>query len=235
MWLAAIATGSLLAAGRVPKQRPDWDSLPCANKTWDAWRTTFRAHQLTLESKHRATGERGDVFVSAAAAITIHGITTTTATPGALITPNILAHHAASEAAYQPAGESPYRRLTATSTRWTTPQQRATSPSISSQTPTRALPLPPPSSTTPSRNCCQTSNSGPPPRAPANSARDQTAPNHQTRTIKTLQAAVKNRWDVGGFCSTHGWGVGLHHTSGSCKKRGPGHVNTATRNKTAVS
>ena len=27
-WLAAIATGSLLAVGSFPKQRPDWDSLP---------------------------------------------------------------------------------------------------------------------------------------------------------------------------------------------------------------
>ena len=33
-WLAAIATGSLLAADSFPKQRPDWDSLPRANKTW---------------------------------------------------------------------------------------------------------------------------------------------------------------------------------------------------------
>ena len=32
-WLAAIATGSLLAAGSFPKQRPDWDSLLRANKT----------------------------------------------------------------------------------------------------------------------------------------------------------------------------------------------------------
>ena len=105
MWLAAIATGSLLAAGRVPKQRPDWDSLPCANKTWDAWRTTFRAHQLTIERKQCAEGERGDVFGSTAAAITIHGITATTATPGALLTPNTLAYHVASAAAYQPARE----------------------------------------------------------------------------------------------------------------------------------
>ena len=32
-WLAAIATGSLLAAGSFPKQSPDWDSLPHANNT----------------------------------------------------------------------------------------------------------------------------------------------------------------------------------------------------------
>ena len=48
--------------------------------------------------------ERG-VFGSAAASINIHGITTSTATPGALLTPDTLAHHAASAAAYQPSGE----------------------------------------------------------------------------------------------------------------------------------
>ena len=35
-WLAAITTSSLFAAGSFPKQRPDWDSLLCANKTWTA-------------------------------------------------------------------------------------------------------------------------------------------------------------------------------------------------------
>ena len=54
-WLAAIATGLLLAAGSFPKRRPDWDSLPCANKTWAAWKTTFLSHQLTLECEQRAT------------------------------------------------------------------------------------------------------------------------------------------------------------------------------------
>ena len=105
MWLAAIATSSLLAAGIFPKQRPNWEILPCANKTWDVWRTTFCAHQITLEREQRATGEREDFFVSAAVAITIHGITATTATPSALLTPDTLAHHAGSAAAYQPAGE----------------------------------------------------------------------------------------------------------------------------------
>ena len=58
----AIATGSLLAAVSFPKQRPNWDSLPQESKTWTAWKTAFRAHQLTLEHEQRATGERGDVF-----------------------------------------------------------------------------------------------------------------------------------------------------------------------------
>ena len=105
MWLAAIATGSLIAVGSSPKQRPDWESLSRANKTWDACRTTFCAHQLTLERRQHVTGERGDVFGSAATAINIHGIIASTATPGALLTPNTLAHYAASAAAYQPARE----------------------------------------------------------------------------------------------------------------------------------
>ena len=104
-WLAAIATGSLLAAGIFPKQRPDWDSLPRTNKTWAAWKTTFRSHQLTLEREQRATGERGDVFGRAAATITSHGITAATATVGALITPNTLAFHAASTTATTPTGD----------------------------------------------------------------------------------------------------------------------------------
>ena len=81
-WLAAIATGSLLAAGIFLKQRPDWDSLPRANKTWAAWKTTFRSHQLTLKREQRATGERGDVFGSASAATAILVITYATARPG---------------------------------------------------------------------------------------------------------------------------------------------------------
>ena len=102
-WLAVIATGSLLAAGSFPKQIPDWYSLPCANKTWTAWKTTFCSHHLTLEREQRATGERGDVFGSASAAISIHSITAATATPGALLTPDSLAFHVASATATTPA------------------------------------------------------------------------------------------------------------------------------------
>ena len=83
MWLAAIATNLLLAADSLTKQRPDWDILPCSNKTWYAWKRTFRSHQLTLELTQRSTGDRGEVFGSSAAAIAIEGITSTMATAGA--------------------------------------------------------------------------------------------------------------------------------------------------------
>ena len=104
-WLAAIATGSLLAAGSFPKQLPDWDSLPRANKKWAVWKTTFRSHQLTLDCGQRATGERGDVFGIAAAAISIHGIISATTKPGALTTPDALAFHAALGTSSSPASD----------------------------------------------------------------------------------------------------------------------------------
>ena len=66
---------------------------------------TFRSNQLMLECEQRATGERGDVFGSAVAPITIHGITAATETPGALLTPDSLEFHAASATATTPAGD----------------------------------------------------------------------------------------------------------------------------------
>ena len=94
-WLTAISTGSLLTAGRFPKQRPDWDSLPRSNKTWTAWKNAFCAHELTLKRELRATRERGEVFSSASAATALHGITDATTRPGVHTSPNALAFHAA--------------------------------------------------------------------------------------------------------------------------------------------
>ena len=94
-WLVSKATGSILAAGSFPKKRPNWYSLPRANKTWTAWKTAFRSHQLMLEREQRATGERGDVFGSASDATALHGITDATARPGVHTSPNALAFHAA--------------------------------------------------------------------------------------------------------------------------------------------
>ena len=48
-------------------------------------------------------------------------------------------------------------------------------------------------------------------------------------TIKLLQSAIKNRWTVGGFCSSHGWGVAFRHSSATCNNKLPGHDDTATR------
>ena len=104
-WLAAISTGSLLAAGSFPNQRPDWNIPPRANKTCTVWKTAFRAHQLTLEREQRATGERGNVFGSASAATALHGITNATARPGVHTSPDALSFHAASGPSYPHASD----------------------------------------------------------------------------------------------------------------------------------
>ena len=51
--------------------------------------------------------------------------------------------------------------------------------------------------------------------------------------IRLLQSAVKNRWILRGFCSSHGWGVSHQHSSSTCKNKMAGHVDTATRSNTA--
>ena len=51
------------------------------------------------------------------------------------------------------------------------------------------------------------------------------------KRIKTLKAAIKNNWKVGGFCSTHGHGVRVGHDNKTCSTKGAGHVNSATRAK----
>ena len=204
MCIPAISTGSLLAAGSFPKQRPDWDSLPRANKMWDAWRTTFHVHQLKLERKQHATGERGDVFGSAAAEISIQGITATTATLGSLITPDTLTHHSDSAAAYQPAGEFALQALeghlnrmadAATNSGLTLHQLTDANARLSSTTTKQYNAIKKLLSEIKLRSASP---------GTSEAARDQNAPNQQTCTIKTLQAAVKNRWAIRGFCSTHG-------------------------------
>ena len=48
-------------------------------------------------------------------------------------------------------------------------------------------------------------------------------------TIRLLQSAVKNRWIVGGFCSSYCWGVSYQHSSATCNNKLAGHNDTATR------
>ena len=54
------------------------------------------------------------------------------------------------------------------------------------------------------------------------------------KMILILQDAVKNKWKVGGFCSTHGHGVRAKHSSSSCNDKREGHVTTKTRSSLAI-
>ena len=199
-WLAAIVTSSLLAAGIFPKQRPKWESLPRANKTWAVWKTTFRSHQLTLECEQQATGEQGDIFGSTAAAISIHGITTATATPGALITPNALAFHAASGTSTTHVGDFALQYLDGHLDRMS---DAATNSGLTLSQLTDANARLAATNSTQYQNIkklltdIKLSSSSPNPRSSSTGAGAGATGNQQN--IKLLQAAIKNRWIVGGF------------------------------------
>ena len=75
------------------------------------------------------------------------------------------------------------------------------------------------------------SSSSPNPRSSSDGASAGTTSNQQT--IRLLQAAIKNRWIVGGFCSSHGWGLGHLHSSSTCKNKMAGHMDTATHSNHA--
>ena len=53
------------------------------------------------------------------------------------------------------------------------------------------------------------------------------------KRILQLEAAVHNNWHCGAFCSTHGWGVNVNHTSENFRSHNPVHVATSTRAATA--
>ena len=203
-WLAAIATGSLLAAGSFPKQRPDWDSLPRANKTWAAWKTAFCAHQLTLEREQRATGERGDVFGSASAATALHGITDATARPGVHTSPDALAFHAASGPSSPHANDLALQALdghldrmadAATNSGTTLSQLTKANARLASATSLQYQTI--------KKLLTDIKNYNPSSPNPRSSSSGAGATNNQ-QTIRLLQSAVKNRLIVGGFCPSHG-------------------------------
>ena len=227
-WIAAISIGLLLDAGSFPKQCPDWDSLPRANKTWAAWKTTFRSHQLTLKRKQRATGERGDVFGSAAAANTIHGITAATAKPGDLTLPKALAFHEASGTSSSTAINIGLQALNghidrmadaATNSGLTLSQLTDANARLASVTSIQYQTI---KNLLTDIKC----SSSPNPRSSSSGAGASATINQQN--IRLIQSAVKNCWIVGGFCYSHGWGVIHQHSSSTCKKKMAGHVDTAT-------
>ena len=76
------------------------------------------------------------------------------------------------------------------------------------------------------------SNSSSPNPRSSSSGAGASATNDQ-QTIPLLQSAVKNRWIIGGFCSSHGWGVSYEHTSATCKNKLACHIDTATRSNPA--
>ena len=177
------------------------------------------------------TGERGDVFVSAASATAIHGITAATTKTGALTSPDTLAFHAASGTSSSPASDLALQALdghlnqmadAATNSGLTLSQLTDANARLASATSTQYQAI---------KKLLTdiTFSSSPNPRSSSSGA----GATSDQQTIRLLQSAVKNIWIVGGFCSSHGWGVSHQHSSSTCKNNMTGHVDTATRSNPA--
>ena len=73
--LCAIATLSLPFDGSFSKLQLVWDSNPAAKKSWNGWKMWSLGAQKTIKRKQCVSGKRGNVFVIASSAVSIHGIT----------------------------------------------------------------------------------------------------------------------------------------------------------------
>jgi len=202
---------SLLAASSFPKLRHEWDGLAPTSKTWTAWKKWALQSQKTVEREQKAAGNRGDSFGSASAAIAIHDITMTgpvyfagAAAASQLPSLSELESHLDNMAAAVTNEKAVLDALVASNATLTT----VTADKLS-KIEKHLLDL----------KAARTTQGGP---QAAASAPD-------SRALGQLRAAIKHKWAPGGFCSTHGWGVGASHTSSECKKKQSGHVDSATR------
>lgn len=214
--LAAFATSMLLRADSFARNRPTWDGKPAADQTWVAWKAFFRPLQLALEREMAASSDQPDTFGTAASAQRFHGIDPANSSGGR-------------DAPGQPG--SPDDLMAQLDSHFDSLASAATNSNV-------ALELLAAATTTQyadiqaSLDALAASPNNPAP-APAARARTAALPLTEKRKlekrIQTLQSALKNRWVKGGFCSTHGHGVGAGHCSKTCGTKGSGHVDGATR------
>jgi len=207
-WLAATATKSLLAAGSFPIQRPVWDAKLPATKTWPAWKQWAREAQLTVEREQRASGARGDTFGSASAAIIYHRPTTSASFAG------VAGHTSLPSFEEQFANGMDALALAATNEKAVLDNLVSSNKVLSELTAKKLTAIEQliiAKATTPGA----------------------TPSPGDAKLVAQLRAAIKGKWAPGGFCSSHGYGVGADHTSATCKNKKPGHVDSATRSSPA--
>eukprot|EP00804_Cyclotella_cryptica_P009896 CCRYP_014167-RA/>CCRYP_014167-RA protein AED:0.40 eAED:0.40 QI:0/-1/0/1/-1/1/1/0/256 len=198
-WLAAPASVSLLTAGSFPKQRTNWDSLPPTSKTWAAWKTWARTAQQTVERKQRATNARADVFGSASVTIGCHQ---TTPAPQEFAS-------SALGLSFQEQFSSGMDALAlaATNDKTVLDNLVATNKMLSDSVAKKLANIKSLFGKNPTTSTLTSSST------------------NDARLIAQLKAAIKGKWAAGGFCSSHGYGVSVNHTSASCKNKKPGHVD----------
>ena len=181
--LAAFTTYMLLKSNSFSRNRPVWDGKPVGDQPWGAWKEFFKPFHLALERKTDAASDAHDMFGTAAAAQRLHGIV-----PGL---PSASSHGGDTQglleildgyfdalAAASSARNAALDQLAAT----TTQQYAEIKVALTNLSTATAA------TSTPRR---------------ITGTRTGSLPSDQRETEKMiliLQAAVKNKWKVGGFC-----------------------------------
>ena len=216
-WLAAFATSSLLQAKSFPNNRPTCDGKANADQTCSAWKGYFLLLHKNIERETRvARGE--DSFGTAVTAQALHNVTfdgipgTRRSIPG-LPNDTSLAKdfgtyldNLASAATH---GNKIFQGALSNITTTATTQHAEIKKLLSEL-----------KATMPSaggRNHLGDGGGGGRGRGGGRNANlPATEREKLHRHISQLQAAVKHKWFVGGFCSTHDHGVGPDHDSAQC-------------------
>ena len=186
--LAAFAMYMLLKTNSFPRNRPVWDGKPVGDQKWAAWKELFKPLQLALASKTAAAGDVPDMFGTAAAAQRLHRIIPVISanghggdTPGLL---ELLDDQFDALAAASSTSNAALNHISAAATKHCAEIKSALT-NLSAAT-----------AATPAATIAT-----PTPNRPSGTRTGSLPSTHRDteKRIIILQAAVKNKWKVGGF------------------------------------
>ena len=210
--LANFATYMLLKSNYFPCNRPVWDVKPVGGQCWDAWKEFFKPLQLDLKRDTAAAGDAPDMFGTAAAAQQLHDIVPSL--------PTAIGHRGNTQGFLELLDGQCYALAASSSTSNAALYQLAAATTqhyAEIKTALTNLSAATAATPTPRRN---------------DGTRTGSLPSDQRereKRILILQAAIKNKWKVGVFCSTHGHGFRSGHSSTNCNDKNNGHVYAVTR------
>ena len=211
--IASFATFMLLKANSFLGNLPVWDDKPVGVKLWLEWKRFFKPLQMALEHETANSSNHPDIFGTAVAAQKYHGILPDLShfshSQGGN-TQGIMEHLDGHFDNLAAASTNSHAVLDQTAVA-TTEQYASITAALENLA--SAAPSKPSTRSTP-----KTTN----PLSP-------TEKRVTEKRIITLQSAVKNKWKVGGFCSTHGHGVREGHDSRNCSSNKDDHGVKATR------
>ena len=221
--LAAIAYYSLLKPNSFPKGRPKWDGKIPKHHTLHSWEDYLLPLHKVLEQESRLATGRSDIFGSTHSSALVHDISppTTSGTPGS--------HISGAPASFRDQFDGHFSALSAAANGIT-----AVMESLAAATTTQYKNNLASMAELKTLSIASSAMTG---GGTRDSATGRTSPNKRTKSnlcINQLLSEIKGKWVPGGFCSTHGHGVGPGHSSKTCNnktKEGEtgGHNNSATR------